>query len=235
MSPDARAAPGPWPLPLNRPNVSDGRDLLRALPEASVPLAIFDPQYRGILDRMSYGNEGKNRGQRRSGLRQMPGAEIAEFIAGIARALRPSGHLMLWVDKYHLCTGVGDWLLPNASTGSRDGLSVVDLVTWNKDRMGMGYRTRRHCEYLLILQKPPRRAKGVWRCHDIPDVWTEKAESRGGVHPKPVGLQRALIAAVTGPGDVVLDPAAGSYTALRAARAAGRDFLGCDVVPWDDL
>jgi site-specific DNA-methyltransferase (adenine-specific) len=28
-------------------------------------------------------------------------------------------------------------------------------------KMGMGYRTRRESEYLLVLQKPPLKAKGI--------------------------------------------------------------------------
>ena len=222
--PPAGAIPASWPLPLNRPNRYDGLALLEELAPASIPLCIFDPQYRGILDRMQYGNEGVSRGQRRSGLPQMSAETIAAFIAGIANALIPSGHLFLWVDKFHLCSGVQPWL-------EQDGLDmeVVDLVTWNKDRMGMGYRTRRYCEYLLIAQKSPKRAKGIWQKHDIPDVWTEAVNRRDATHPKPINLQAALIAAVTDPDDVVLDPAAGSYSVLAAARQAGRQFLGCDL------
>ena len=83
------------------------------------------------------------------------------------------------------------------------------MITWNKLRMGMGYRTRRTCEYLVVLQRPPRHApRGVWKAHNIPDVWDEKrTRTAAGVHPKPVGLQAALIEAVfSNPGDLVLDP-----------------------------
>ena len=196
---------------------------------ASVPLCIFDPQYRGILDKMQYGNEGVSRGRARSELSQMSETVIADFIRGIAKVLTPSGHLFLWVDKFHLCTGVGPWL-------TNCGLEIVDLVTWNKDRMGMGYRTRRYAEYLVIAQKLPKRAKGVWQRHDIPDVWTETIGGQHQhAHAKPIILQAALIQAVTDPGDVVLDPAAGSYSVLEAAIGAGRKFLGCDInVPTGD-
>ena len=211
-----------WPVPLNRPNQCDGLDLLAKLEPESIPLCIFDPQYRGILDKMAYGNEGVSRGKRRSSMPQMSEDTIAAFIRAIADALIPSGHLFLWVDKFHLCRGVQPWF-------DGVGMEVVDMVTWNKDRMGMGYRTRRYAEYLVIVQKLPKRAKGVWQRHDIPDVWTETVARQGSVHPKPVGLQAALIEAVTNPGDVVLDPAAGSYSVLEAARQAGRQFIGCDV------
>ena len=39
----------------------DGREFLAELPGASYPLVIFDPQYRGVLDKLSYGNEGERR------------------------------------------------------------------------------------------------------------------------------------------------------------------------------
>ena len=214
----AMAQAADWPLPLNQRNQSDGRELLAALEPHSIPLCIFDPQYRGLLDKMRYGNEGVSRGQCRSGMLQMSEETITEFIAGISAVLIPSGHLFLWVDKFHLCKGVGTWL-------GDGGLEVVDLVTWNKGRIGMGYRTRRVAEYLLILQKPHTLAEGVWESDDIPDVVTEKVERIGNVHPKPVNLQARLIEAVTDSGDVVLDPAAGSYSVMTAAHQVGRQFL----------
>jgi site-specific DNA-methyltransferase (adenine-specific) len=205
---------------LDQRNVGDGLVLLRALDPASYPLCIFDPQYRGVLDRQKYGNEGA-RQQERSVLPQMSEEQIAAFIAEIGRVLMPSGHLLLWVDKFHLCTGIGPWL-PAA-------LSIVDLLVWNKKRIGMGYRTRRTSEYCVVIQKQPLRAKGVWRSHDIPDVIDEPVVDRSFTHAKPVSLQVRLIEALTNPGDVVLDPAAGSYSVLKACERIGRRFLGCDI------
>ena len=143
-APPPEGRPGNWPLPLDRRNRCDGLEILARLEPASLPVCIFDPQYRGVLDRMRYGNEGVGRGRARSALPQMSEATIARFIAGIAEALTPSGHLFLWVDKYHLCRGVGPWV-------AAVDLEIVDLITWDKGRMGMGYRTRRVAEYLLVL------------------------------------------------------------------------------------
>ena len=200
----------------------DGLDFLSLLPVAFAPVAFFDPQYRGVLDKLSYGNEGKSRGRRRSALMQMSESTIAEFIKGIDRALIPSGHLFLWMDKFHLCQGFKSWL-------DDTQLDVVDLVVWNKDRMGMGYRSRRYSEYCVVLQKQPRRAKGVWKIHNIPDVWTEKIIAADHPHRKPVELQKKLIAAVTNEGDIVLDPAAGSFSVMDAVVLQRRTFLGCDL------
>lgn len=200
----------------------NGLEFLSYLPEASIPIAFFDPQYRGILDKMSYGNEGKNRGRRRCALMQMDETVIVSFIRGIDRALIPSGHLFLWMDKFHLCQGFKSW-----ADGTQ--LDIVDLITWDKGRLGMGYRSRRVSEYCAILQKHPRKAKGVWKIHNIPDVWREKTNSREHPHQKPIELQGKLIAAVSNEGDYVIDPAAGSFSVMKAAHMQGRHFIGCDL------
>ena len=205
---------------LDAPNRADGLELLRALKPESFPLCVFDPQYRGVLDKQKYGNEG-SRQRERSTLPQMDEAQIVSFIGEIDNVLMPSGHLLLWIDKFHLCTGIAHWL-PGTD------LNTVDLVVWNKMRMGMGYRTRRISEYCLVLQKAPLRAKGVWLVHDIPDVIEERLTARV-THAKPIKLQARLIEALTNPRDIVIDPAAGSYSVLEACRLTGRRFLGCDI------
>ena len=210
----------PPDLDVDARNQCEGLSFLGKLQDESFPLCFFDPQYRGVLDHQRYGNEGA-RQRARSKLRQMPEAEIRSFLQGIDRVLMPMGHLLLWTDKFHLCTGLGPWL-------DKTNLDIVDLIVWNKQRIGMGYRTRRVSEYLVVMQKAPRRAKGVWSRHDIPDVWDEKV-TNDGPHAKPIGLQSRLIEAVTNTRDVVVDPAAGSYSVLRACQRTNRSFLGCDI------
>ena len=200
----------------------DGLDLLGRLPPESIPVAFFDPQYRGVLDKLAYGNEGASRSKARVALPQMDEETIGRFVRGLSSVLIPTGHLFLWMDKFHLCTGFSGWL-------EGTPLGVVDMLTWSKGRMGMGYRTRKTAEHLVVLQKEPRRAKGVWMKHDIPDVWTEKARRGGHAHRKPVDMQGALIEAVSNAGDVIVDPAAGSFSVMEACRQRKRRFLGCDV------
>ena len=221
MQPDFQLPTG---LQLDQRQKMDGLKMLAVLQHASVPLVFFDPQYRSILDKQQYGNEGE-RQRGRTELPQMNHRTIRRFLAETERILMPSGHLMLWVDKYIVCSGV-HFLLEGS------GLQLVDMITWNKERMGMGYRTRRYSEHLVVLQKLPVRAKGVWRVHDIPDVWTEKihAAEKNHTHAKPLLLQERLICAVTNSGDLVIDPAAGGYSVLKAASNAGRRFLGCDIL-----
>lgn len=136
---------------------------------------------------------------------------------------KAGGYLFLWVDKFHLCNGIGvlGWL-------NDTEFNLVDMIVWDKCKIGMGYRSRRKSEYLVVLQKFPVKAKACWSDHAIPDVWQEKVEK---VHPhsKPIELQKRLIAATTVEGDIVLDPASGGWSVFEAAKTVGRDFIGCDI------
>ena len=202
----------------------DAWELLWELERESVQAAFFDPQYRGDLDKLKYGNEKTGKGRRRAALAQMDEDTIAGLCEGLERVLEPSGHLFLWTNMVRLVDG-------SAVHPARvAGLVPVDMITWNKDRMGLGYRSRRSSEFCVILQKPPVRAKGRWHDRAIRDVWTERVDTRGHPHRKPVGLLGRLIGATTREGDLVVDPAAGSFAVLEACEETGRDFIGGDLV-----
>lgn len=203
-------------------NKMDGLALLALLPQASIIACFFDPQYRGVLEKQKYGNEGISRGKRRCALQQMGEPVIKQFIQEISRVLLPSAHLFLWIDKFHLCMGVQAWF-------ANTPLQTVDLITWEKPRIGMGYRTRRKSEYCLVLQKEPIRAKGIWTVHNIPDVWSESVDTKSHPHAKPIALQKALIEAVSQQGDIILDPAMGTGSVLSACIQSYRTFIGSDI------
>lgn len=56
-------------------------------------------------------------------------------------------------------------------------------------------------------------------------------KGEGGLHPtqKPVRLMQALIELTTKPGQIVIDPFAGSGSTLVAARNLGRHFIGVEL------
>lgn len=211
---------------LNHKNKIDGLLLLKRLTDNFVKTAFFDPQYRGILDKLQYGNEGQGRGKARHELVQMPEDIIVAFIQQLNRVIKPSGHLFLWVDKFHLCQGILEWI-------EDTDFSLVDMIVWDKDKIGMGYRSRRKSEYLVVLQKEPIRAKGIWKDHSIPDVWKEKV-IKNHPHSKPIDLQKRLIEATTEEEDLVLDPAAGGYSVFEACKMCNRNFIGGDILYGED-
>jgi site-specific DNA-methyltransferase (adenine-specific) len=204
------------------PNVmqqGDALTLLRSLLDRCTPLVFFDPQHRAVLDKLKFGNEGaRQRG--RAGLPAMSESYIDDCCRESVRVLAPRGYLMRWVDTYTLCQA--------RHLRIADLCQSVDLIAWDSLRIGNGYRSRRRGDYLLILQKPPITAKN-WRDHGIPSRWPEKVDRHIHPHIKPIGLITRLIGAVTQPGDLVVDPAAGSFVVMRAAQHLGRNFIGCDL------
>ena len=199
----------------------DALALLRFLPEAYTPLAFFDPQHRVVLDKLKFGNEGaRQRG--RFALPAMADEYFDSACLEIARVLRPSGYFMRWVDTFCLCEG-HHLRIPHQL------IKPVDLIAWDNLRIGMGKRRRRRGDYLLVLQKPPLRAKGTRNDYNIASRWAEKVDRKTHPHIKPAGLIARLIGAVTAPGDLVVDPAAGSFIVMRVGNDMGRKFIGCDL------
>lgn len=88
-----------------------------------------------------------------------------------------------------------------------------------------------NCEYGLVLYRdklPKFRNNGkmIFNCIDWPrDTTNEK------IHPtqKPVELLKTLIEIFTDPGDIVIDPVAGSGSTLVAAIATGRRSYGFEI------
>jgi site-specific DNA-methyltransferase (adenine-specific) len=149
---------------------------------------------------------------------------IDECCREFARVLRPSGYLMLWQNAFRTLEGHHKRLA--------DVLQGVGLIAWDHERPGNGYRERRRGDYVVVLQKPPIKARATWRTKPmIPDRWVERIVHPRSQHPhiKPIGLIRALIEAITSPGDLVVDPAAGSFVVMRAAHELGREFIGVDL------
>jgi site-specific DNA-methyltransferase (adenine-specific) len=196
----------------------DALDLLRSLPPACSALVAWDAQHRGVLDHLKFGNEGA-RQCARSQLSAMSEDYIDACIREIARVLTPSGYCASWVDTFGLCEAHH---LRVAGV-----LKAVDLIAWDSLRMGMGKRSRRRGDYLLVLQKPPIVAH-TWKDHGIPSRWPEKVDRSVHPHIKPIGLISRIIASVTKPGDLVIDPAAGSFVVMKAALQLDRNFVGCD-------
>jgi site-specific DNA-methyltransferase (adenine-specific) len=207
-------------LQFNVARRGDALELLQSLPDCGAAVVVFDPQHRDVLDKLDYGNEGE-RQRERCALPAMTSAYIDECCREIARVLRPSSYLMLWSDTFRVCTA--------AHLRISDILPCVDMISWDNMRPGNGYRSRRRGSYLLILQKPPLLAKATWTDHGIPDRWVEKVDRRIHPHAKPAGLLARLIGAVSRSGDLIVDPAAGSFVVLEICQRLGRRFVGVDI------
>ena len=67
--------------PLDTMNKADGLELLRSTPDNYTKLVIFDPQYRQVLDKLKFGNEGK----RQKGVRSCRSNPTKRFTSLVRR------------------------------------------------------------------------------------------------------------------------------------------------------
>lgn len=208
----------------NERNRMDGRDLLAWVADSAAALVVLDPQHRAVLDKMEYGNA-HVRNPTRHALPQMSDALIRRFVEEAERVLRPSGHLLLWIDKFLLAGGRWQRWMPDPTP-----MREVDCFIWDKDRMGMGKRGRCYYEAMMVIQKAPIRAKGFWHDRRLRDVFTERQDRRRHPHAKPPEFTKRMILNTTRRGDLVVDPCAGGYGVLDACLATKRTFLGADLV-----
>ncbi len=74
-----------------------------------------------------------------------------------------------------------------------------------------------------------RTVDNIW--DDVPGLGTTPGEDTGYPTQKTAALLERIIAVATHPGDWVLDPFAGSGTALVTAQRLGRRWVGCDAGP----
>lgn len=92
-------------------------------------------------------------------------------------------------------------------------------------------------EYALVLYRDKlpkfRNTDAEGKRHMVKNWFEWKRDGREipRIHPsqKPVALIRQFIEIFTDPGDVVIDPCAGSGSTLKAARELGRDSYGFEV------
>ena len=110
-------------------------------------------------------------------------------------------------------------------------LNLVFRKNFSPQVLKANMRIVGNCEYAIVLYRdklPKFRNHGrmVMNCMD----W-ERDTITPKVHPtqKPIGVIRRLIEVFTDPGDVVIDPVAGSGVTLLAAESLGRPSYGFEI------
>jgi site-specific DNA-methyltransferase (adenine-specific) len=227
----------------------DALELLNGHPAGSVDMVFADPPYN-----LSNGGFTVHAGRRVSvdkgdWDRSRGVADDHEFhrlwLAACRRVLRPGG--TIWVSgTYHSVYSCGHamqllgyhvlndicWYKPNASPNlsGRYFTASHETLLWarreSSSRHVFNYRDMKESAWEDRLKSPGRQMRSVWAI-GVP----RKDEKRYGKHPtqKPVALLDRIVRASTRPGDLVLDPFAGSGTTGVAAIALGRRFVGFEL------
>lgn len=195
----------------------DHADALGWLPQidsGSARAVIYDPPYA-----VGTPVHGKEDGA--AGSVFGPMSFLARTLTHVARVLVPGGVAMVFADWRrmpdlgYICSTVG--------------LRPATCVAWVRNRPGTGGILRASWDPILIV------ARGV------PDV-IDRAAIRNVVvadypakriHPyeKPSEVYRHVLARVCRPGDLVIDPFAGSGNSALAAQSVGARWRGCDIDP----
>jgi site-specific DNA-methyltransferase (adenine-specific) len=229
----------------------DCLEILAAIPPNSVDLVFADPPYflsnggitchAGKMVSVHKGDWDKSRGPDLGPVRARI-ENIHEFnrdwLAAAQRVLKPHGSI--WVSgTAHVIHSVGfamqqlgfkllndiSWVKPNPppNLSCRYFTHATETIIWAaKDK-----KSRHTFNYKLMKEtNRGKQMKSVWTIPP-PEPW----EKKFGKHPtqKPVALLERILLASTNEGDLVLDPFAGSGTALLAALRLRRNVVGCEL------
>lgn len=203
-----RFRPAAPALPRNAVLQGDCIAIMASLPSASVNLVLTDPPYL-----VNY----RDRKGRRIANDNNP-AWVAPAFSGIARLMTPDAFCVSFYGWTQVDVFMAAWRAA--------GLVPVGHLVFPKP-YASSTGTFEACHeqaYVLALTSRPRVAA------PIPDVlpW---AYTGNRLHPtqKPLEALTPLIETLSRPGELVLDPFAGSGSTLVAARNAGRRWLGIEL------
>jgi site-specific DNA-methyltransferase (adenine-specific) len=228
------AAPREEPSAAGKVVVSDAFELLRSLASESIDLAVTDPPYESLQIHRARGTTTR---LTTNWFVTVPNERLPELFREIYRVLRPDRHFYLFADEVTADVikqqqGVGSARLPNGARKCSSGFTYWKEIVWAKTtldgtriRGGTGYHFRAACERILFFEKGKRALNDL----GVPDVLMAPRPGVAGPAVKPGAVVRTLILMSSAPGEMVIDPFAGSGVVGVQARAEGRRFLLGDI------
>lgn len=216
--------------------LGDALNVLTDLDADSVSAVITDPPYCSGAATEAHKGSATHQGLRAETIKggrftwfaadNMTTSGLVWLMRGIAveaaRVVNDEGSMLAFCD-WRMAIN----LAPAMESG---GWRMRNLCIWDKGHFGLGTGFRPQHEMIIHLTKraPVFHHAGYGNVIDCPR--TGRAEQE---HPteKPIGLMRALIDVTAPIGGIVLDPFMGSGSTGVAAVAAGRKFIGVEVLP----
>jgi site-specific DNA-methyltransferase (adenine-specific) len=157
-----------------------------------------------------------------------------ELFAKMLRVLKPGGHFFCFMPASKHDTI--DYIHDQVKTAERAGFTFNSQWVWDKKVLSLGYSGRPRHELILFFSKGKR--------HLYPKGHSMRSTADVLVHPrimskkkkvhqteKPIELIMDLVKFSTLPGDVVLDPFAGSFSLGMATMLTGRHAVGIEMNP----
>ena len=230
--------------------LGDCIEVLNGLPEKSVDMVFADPPYNLSNDGYTV-HAGRRVSVNKGEWDRSKGVEEdfdfhMKWIEACKRVLKDDG--TIWISgTYHSIFACGyalnllgfrvlndiSWYKPNAAPnlGRRMFTASHETIIWasksKKARHTFNYDEMREGDFPKdILKNPGKQMRSVWSI-----VTPSAHEKRFGKHPtqKPEALLERVVLSSSNPGDLVLDPFAGSGTTGVVAVRHGRKFIGIDL------
>ncbi|MGC8635304.1 MAG: DNA methyltransferase [Candidatus Limnocylindrales bacterium] len=193
---------------------ASAQELLASFPNGSIDVLLTDPPYTSV-ERSS--GSGHLQDWFRGGI-SWP--EIGRILTLAHRKLKATGLALVLTNAAGLDQAI--------AALRRAGFAEVRPITWDKCAPGLGGGLRHQTEFVLLGRLPGSRPVSGTDLVSVPAVGPGTRDR----YPteKPEGLGRALAAiAGIGPGDVVVDPFAGSGALLAGAKERGATVIGGDI------
>lgn len=198
----------------------DCRDILTELPDASVDCVITDPPYDARTHKGAKTNRGKGHGVKAVHFEPFTHEQQIAYFVEMGRITRgwviatlatsTAFEFDLMPPPGLRCLRVGAWVKPNP------------MPQISADRPGQGW------EPILFLHRID--TKPAWNGGGKSGVWIHPVVQNGGhATVKPLPVVSDWVRLFTNPGDLILDPFAGSGTTLRAAKDEGRRAIGVEL------
>ena len=198
----------------------DCREVLASLEDRSVAAVLTDPPYTARTHGMAKTNKGKGHGVKAVTFDAMTAADLSAVLTECARVSR--GWVVATLAYQHAFA---------FDENPPEGLRCLRLGVWVKtnpmpqisaDRPGQGW------ESIAYMHRAD--VKPTWNGGGKAGNYVTTVQQGEG-HPttKPLSMLSDWVRNFTAPGDLVLDPFAGSGTTLRAAIDEGRKAIGVEL------
>lgn len=221
---------GEWVSDLAIPAEVDDSDMVtELLKPKSVNMVLTDPPY-GVNFQSTYGKDEEDREKYQAKIDDDEDIETAiwnfrQTLSAMLPALADECELYVF-SQWQVCPEWQKYL----GTLTEYGIELYQLLIWEKGYPGIGdvkYNWGCGHEFIYYLKRGRRRVP--YRRSGI--LHFDKVRPGTNIHPteKPVDLLKVLIEYSTVPGQLILDPYAGSGSALSAAREMGRHAVGIEM------
>ncbi len=204
--------------------LADSRDVLRLLPEASCDVLVTDPPFGLGMFREGQATGGARLAANQGTMYEDDPAEIMDMLDQVffhaAKVLKPDGHAYVF---FHMTRYEPVYLMLRKHFGTCEETPIV----WIKNTPGIGDPNA-----TWVYAYEPcfwvNRGRSLVKPQAFNYLKYDTVSKKIHATEKPVQLLRHLIQASTVPGEVVLDPFAGSGSTLVAAAQLGCRFIGVE-------